>query len=162
MKSGEGNYQDLLDAAELAQIFPGVTGQVRITSPNSLNYNCLSWVVGEVDKWFDPTPHCVGYHWPSGVEREWTISTIRKLLALYGFTENANDTSLEAGFIKVAFYVDESGEPTHFARQLPNGKWTSKLGELYDVEHDSAENLECLDYGKVHVVVKMKVRRPVC
>ena len=55
-------------------------------------------------------------------------------------------------------YANEEGSPTHFSRQLPNGNWTSKLGELIDVEH---ENLDCLEgtegYGKVVLILKKQV-----
>ncbi|MEG3937912.1 hypothetical protein QT995_07080 [Microcoleus sp. S36b_A3] len=43
---------------------------------------------------------------------------------------------LEVGYQKIGLYVDSKGIPTHAARQLPNGKWTSKLGWLEDIEHE--------------------------
>jgi hypothetical protein len=36
---------------------------------------------------------------------------------------------------KVALHA-KHGCPTHIARQLPNGRWTSKLGRWEDIEHD--------------------------
>ena len=36
---------------------------------------------------------------------------------------------------KLAIYGDEHGF-THVARQLENGRWTSKLGEQWDIEHE--------------------------
>ena len=38
--------------------------------------------------------------------------------------------------IKVAIYGDAEGY-THTSRQLPDGKWTGKIGKLQDIEHDS-------------------------
>jgi len=48
------------------------------------------------------------------------------------------DGTLEPGFEKIVIYV-LSGTPTHAARQLNSGLWTSKLGQQVDVEHDTPE-----------------------
>ena len=34
------------------------------------------------------------------------------------------ELQLEPGFEKIALYADNSGKPTHAARQLDNGRWT--------------------------------------
>lgn len=39
------------------------------------------------------------------------------------------------------------GIPSHAARQLPNGRWTSKCGQAEDIEHD-LRDLEGRLYGK--------------
>jgi hypothetical protein len=36
----------------------------------------------------------------------------------------------------IAFFVDGDGQLAHAARQLQSGRWTSKLGDLEDIEHD--------------------------
>jgi hypothetical protein len=41
---------------------------------------------------------------------------------------------LESGYEKIAIYTS-GGEPKHASRQLPNGRWTSKLGRHEDIEH---------------------------
>jgi hypothetical protein len=38
---------------------------------------------------------------------------------------------------------------TYVARQLPDGRWTSKLGQLEDVTHATTDALEGSDYGEV-------------
>ena len=48
------------------------------------------------------------------------------------------------------------GEPTHAARQLPNGKWTSKLGRWEDIEHD-LEGLTGEMYGSVQQILKRQI-----
>ncbi|KYC37161.1 hypothetical protein WA1_46890 [Scytonema hofmannii PCC 7110] len=52
------------------------------------------------------------------------------LYQTFGYTR-CNSFELESGFQKIAIYTKPSGEldgvPTHVARQLPNGRWTSKL-----------------------------------
>jgi hypothetical protein len=153
------NYQELLDAADVAACLPNIVGKYQRTSDPTIKYNCLAWAVGVQWAWFDPVDRCAGYYWPEGIEREWTIPAIRKVLARFGYKEESSSPDLEEGYIKVAFFVDSSGEPTHFARQLENGKWTSKLGELIDVEHDALECIEGDDphYGKVQFFLKKKV-----
>ena len=46
-------------------------------------------------------------------------------------------------------YGDDLGEVRHAARQVPNGKWASKMGDLADIEHDSPEVVEGVLYGTV-------------
>ncbi len=60
----------------------------------------------------------------------------------------------EKGFIKIALFAKDN-IPTHAARQLPNGLWTSKLGILEDVRH-SLSAISGGIYGSVVVVMKRK------
>lgn len=48
---------------------------------------------------------------------------------------------LEAGFEKVAIYLDHEAD-VHAARQQPSGKWTSKLGLKEDLDHNTLRALE--------------------
>jgi len=66
----------------------------------------------------------------------------------------------ENGFEKVAIYVDDSGEPTHAARLLPSGVWTSKLGRGEDIEHETVEVVEGKLYGKAKSFLKRP--NPLC
>jgi hypothetical protein len=66
---------------------------------------------------------------------------------------------LENSIEKVAIYVDDAGGPTHAARQLADGTWTSKLGEWEDIQHNTLEAMEDsgglgLGYGKVALVLR--------
>ncbi len=63
--------------------------------------------------------------------------------------ELCSDGSLQEGFEKVAIYESLSGYVLHMARQLPTGRWTSKLGGLEDIEHASPAELEGREYGAV-------------
>lgn len=62
--------------------------------------------------------------------------------------EPCDNGNLEDGFEKVAIY-ELDAEVTHMARQLPSGRWTSKIGRLEDIEHASPINLEGSEYGTV-------------
>ena len=60
------------------------------------------------------------------------------------------DGALESGIEKVALYATVMGpiqSPTHAALQLQNGKWSSKLGDFEDIEHDTPEVLHSPLYG---------------
>ena len=68
------------------------------------------------------------------------------------------DGSLEAGWEKVALYATDEG-PTHAARQLPTGRWTSKLGPDDDIEH-ALEGLCGPAYGSVVQFLRRPVGGP--
>src|SRR5260370_20433968 len=97
----------------------------------------------------DPTPRP---HWPAGVAREVTISAFLTAFLTLGYTVCA-DESIEPGFEKLAIFADSAGIPTHAARQLSTGRWTSKLGQVEDMEHD-LRALEGHLYGAVAVLLK--------
>jgi|GEM_PF-3681614 len=47
--------------------------------------------------------------------------------------EVCDNVELEPGFEKIALYAGADGIPTHAARQLQAGPWTSKLGRMEDI-----------------------------
>lgn len=152
------NYQSRLDEANVEEQLPNIVGQYVRTSDPTIDYNCLAWAVELTDTWIDPTGRCVGYSWPKGIERDWSVPAYKKVLAYYGYVDECPDGSFEDGFVKIAMYVDEDGRPSHFARQVQGGNWTSKLGELIDVVHSS---LSCVagnepHYGQVSHFFKRK------
>jgi hypothetical protein len=61
--------------------------------------------------------------------------------------EVCNGLHLEHEFEKVVLYA-LSGKPTHMARQLNDGKWASKLGKSYDIEHITPSTVEGALYGQ--------------
>lgn len=64
-----------------------------------------------------------------------------------GFAE-CFDGTLESGFEKVALY-GSAFMSTHAARQLPDGRWTSKLGKAEDIAHDTPDDVTGGLYGEV-------------
>lgn len=72
--------------------------------------------------------------------------------ASLGYTV-CEDEGLEAGYEKVALFADATGRPTHAARQLSGGRWTSKLGTAEDIDH-GLYDLEGAIYGAVVLVMK--------
>jgi hypothetical protein len=67
-----------------------------------------------------------------------------------------SDSDAEQGYEKIAVYGLD-GEYTHVARQLETGKWTSKIGALEDIEHDTLEGLIGTEYGPVEKLLRRKI-----
>lgn len=103
-----------------------------ITSPADRRYNCIAWAAGDQTRWWWPDASECG-HWPDGVAREWTTSAFIAAFATLGYAP-CSSSELEQGVEKIALYVS-NGRPTHAARQLPDGTWTSKCGRAEDIRH---------------------------
>jgi len=69
-----------------------------------------------------------------------------------GYTP-CDDTSIEPGFEKVALYATPDLLVKHAARQLSNGRWTSKIGDEIDIEH-VLDGLTGQHYGAVVQILK--------
>jgi hypothetical protein len=117
----------------------------QITSPMDPTYNCIAWAVGDTARWWWPDPGGFDY-WPPGVPRDRTLDVFLRAFATAGFVP-CSDGLPEQGWVKVALYASHEG-PTHAARLLANGRWTSKLGPDEDIEHDLAGLVGAL-YGSV-------------
>ncbi len=120
------------------------------TSPADLSYNCFAWAVGENNRRWDPF---YPWFWPQGCPREVTISAFVQVFATLGY-KPCSDGRRETGHEKIVLYTQKN-IPTHAARQLKNGRWSSKLGKDIDIEH-KVRDLEGRCYGKV----TMYFRRP--
>ncbi len=125
--------------------------EYTVTSPKSQEYNCFAWVAGDRERWWQPTPEDE-FYWVEGVPRSETLSAYIQAYQTLGYTSCESEV-LEIGYEKIALYVDDRGVPVHAAKQLPNGKWSSKLGWLEDIEHE-LEGLIGERYGKVGQILK--------
>lgn len=127
-----------------------------VTSPQTTTYNCIAWSLGLNNRWFWPDKGGQ-YYWPDEIPREANVEAFALCFSKLGFEESDNP-SLEKSYEKVALFVDNQSNPTHAARQLPNGMWTSKLGRENDIEHNDLDGI-CGDYyGKVFKIFKRKVK----
>lgn len=134
---------------DVAGLFPKLKNCTwEITSAESVLYNCVAWAMHEKRRNWWP----VFYYWPPGAVREETVEACRQAFAIFGF-EVCNSSDPEEGFEKVALYA-KGVEFTHVALQLPNGQWSSKLGELEDIQHGTLQALEGGDYGNVALVMR--------
>lgn len=142
-----------MQSPDLDQAFPSLRGTgYEITSPETRDYNCIGWAASDSANWWQPDP--LGqYYWPVGVPRANTLQAYEQAFAQLGFIP-CGTIEYEAGFEKVAIYLNGVQEVTHMARQLPDGKWTSKLGPSYDIAHDTLQDLEGQWYGTFHHVLR--------
>jgi hypothetical protein len=142
--------------------FPNLKNEgYQVTSPPESYYNCIAWAAGDPDRYWSPIPRDQsdsGYagqyeeYWP-GVKQENTVESWMDALAKIGF-EACSAANPESGIQKIAIYTDDQGEPQHVARQLPNGGWTSKLGDDCDIEHKTLTALEGEQYGHARFFMK--------
>jgi len=136
----------------LRALFPGLRNSIfDITSDPDKKYNCIAWAADDTNNYWWPAGR--GY-WPSGAPRIVTLDAFISAFGTMGYRVCENDL-YEEGFVKIAIFVRENGSPTHAARQLPNGKWTSKCGKYKDIEHDL--NALCglhPAYGKIACYMK--------
>jgi hypothetical protein len=137
----------------LEHVFPGLAhGDYRITSPADADYNCIAWAVGETGKWWWPGPDVEREYGPPDIPREATLAAFQAALGVLGYVVCDGDHS-EPGFEKIALFADAQGKPTHAARQLANGRWSSKLGKREDLEH-ALHDLTGTVYGSVALLLK--------
>lgn len=135
---------------KLRRLFPQLFGtEYRITSKRTRRYNCLAWAIGDTAFWWDAGP---GGVWPEGVLDDGSVLAAIRFFEHFGYIP-ATNADLELGVQKIAIFGDATGY-THAARQLSDGRWSSKLGKLQDIEHHTLENLCGSRYGTVVQIVK--------
>ena len=134
---------------DLNDIFPNLS-RYRITSPPSLQYNCVAWALEIANQWWshDRT-------WPDSVPRSLKADALEQVFETMGYAV-CDSGEIEPGYEKIAIYA-QNGEWTHAARQLTDGGWSSKLGPFEDITHPSPESLTGGIYGNVHCIM----RRPI-
>ena len=123
----------------------------RICSPESNQYNCISWAAGMTDVFC--WPNNLSF-WPLTCPCEDTEDAFVKFFAMLGYKPCESENQ-EKGVEKIALYI-QGNRVKHAARQLNNGKWTSKLGSSFDIEHE-LKDLEGDKYGEV----VLYLRRPI-
>lgn len=136
--------------------------EYQVTSCETSKYNGIAHAAGKSDKWWwpDDPPS----YWPPGIAKNETLENFILAYGTEGYVKCDHlNSQLEPGIEKVAIYVDKYGAPTHAARQLADGSWTSKLGEWEDIQHKTLEAIEDKDglglgYGKVAVILSRERR----
>jgi hypothetical protein len=111
----------------------------------------LAWAAGHDDLWWQRPPD--GW-WPPNILADGSVAAAIRLFEHLGYQcTDVTDQGPEEGVEKVAIYGDDQGY-THAARQRPGGGWTSKIGKLQDIEHDTLESLTGSDYGTVVQIMR--------
>ncbi len=116
-----------------------------VDHPPDGRYNCVAWAAGRTDAWWWPGDPA-GY-WPPGVPDELTVAAVVAALGTVGYSP-CLDGRPEPDVEKAAVYA-RGGVPTHVARQLPDGRWSSKLGRDCVVSHATPGSVEGAVYGTV-------------
>jgi len=137
--------------SDCRQSFPNLSNKNHsIASQVTDNYNCIAWSLGIDNRWMWPGD--LDSFWPSVVVGADELEAVIQLYLDRGY-EKCESGELEVGYKKVAVYVKED-RPLHVALQLESGQWTSKLGSMEDIEHDTLEVLEGEFYGKATIILK--------
>lgn len=138
--------------------FPNLTSsEYKITSPDTVAYNCVAWAAEDDKQWWWSDAQNEEY-WPPNVLRKPTLEAFVQAFQTLGY-EVCQADNLEDGFQKIAIYIGSDEKPKHVARQLPNGKWTSKLGQYEDIEHDTLQGIAGEPgYGTVTCIMKKPLK----
>ncbi|RIK80189.1 MAG: hypothetical protein DCC68_11550 [Planctomycetota bacterium] len=157
MKARRREQQRIRSEVELE--FDGLRGtKWRLTSKQTPRYNCIAWAVGEKHR---PWDLLRGY-WPDGVPRTGCLTSLIAAYQTKGF-EICDEAPLEydQSFDKVVLYGVQTGsghEWQHAAKLMPNGMWSSKLGNWVDIQHEQPEHVNHADYGEPLVYMRKAKR----
>lgn len=133
-------------------------------------YNCIAWAVEDPrngnlldSRFWWPEGHYT--YWPTWINpKENTVECFVRTFRWFGY-EVCSNSKVESGYDKLVLYAIHAAtrapcapprnwrnmrewEPTHMARQLPDGTWTSKLGGAEDITHFTLDAVE--SYGPPH------------
>ncbi|WLA78991.1 DUF7689 domain-containing protein [Bradyrhizobium elkanii] len=112
--------------------FPSLSNVAdKKTSESTTRYNCIAWAFEDNRKhWW---PNHKRSFWPMSALGQSAMGAFEKWFEADGW-EICSGPEFEPGFKKIALY-GIAGQPTHAARQLASGLWTSKLGNDIDLSH---------------------------
>jgi hypothetical protein len=154
---GEKDKDTVNEQTKYGKKFPGMrSSDYSITSPATPEYNCIAWAAGNTEAWWWPDRNSL-YYWPPEIPRTETLQAFIQAYELLGYTL-CEDVDYEKGLEKIVLYADSNRKPTHAARQLSSGYWTSKLGQLEDIEHSTLDSLTGLYYGSIAIFMKRPIK----
>jgi hypothetical protein len=143
-----------------ARKFPNLkeNNSVITSNNNNYNYNCIAWAVGKNDEWWWPDGR---EYWPPKVPRKLIVSAFVQAFAAVGYVRCKNGDH-EVGFEKIAIYASTTATgkwvPEHAARQLIDGRWTSKMGLDEDIEHLTVNDVGGPGYGRAVCYMRRPLR----
>lgn len=124
----------------------------RKTSDETDLNNCAAWAAGYASRWMQPKTE--SWHlWPDGAPNDYKAESFVRAFELVGFQKCA-DGSREDGYSKIAIFAKKDGEFGHAAKLMPDGLWSSKLGDWEDISHTTLDLLESESYGNVKWFMK--------
>jgi hypothetical protein len=123
-----------------------------VTSDDNSWHNCIAFAYG--DKTLRYWPNLPDYYWPSDLPKSATVETFKMLFSKKGYGPCQDGTYIE-GYEKIAIFADPQGAPKHASLQIGSGKWASKLGLWYDIEH-TEHAVSGGSYGKIVAYMQRK------
>jgi hypothetical protein len=122
--------------------FPHLGHEYEVLGPATKVYNCIAWSIGITNRWV----------WPARPGQPATVRDFDELYGRYGYRRvKGLNFDKAVGSDKLVLYVkrkpDGTIEPTHGARQLSDGSWSSKLGQLPLIRHLDPDDLDGASYG---------------
>jgi len=140
---------------QLEDLWPNLSSEgYEVKSIATERYNCIAFAADDPSvNWWPAANEADGY-WPIS-QREVSLACFKEAFASLRYEECGD--GLEKDFEKIAIYVFD-GLPTHAAKQLPDGRWKSKLGFEEDIEHNSVKAIEDeVCYGKAVLYMKRPI-----
>ena len=118
--------------------FTSMRGEFEVQGARTSRFNCIAWSLGITSTWINPPKTWAGCDQLNGQYGYQRIGTL--------------DFTYTKGYEKVVLYgkVNAWGQVTEFthqARQLRDGTWTSKLGQLATIRHVTPDTLNGQGYG---------------
>jgi hypothetical protein len=131
--------------------FPRLGEEFEVLAPASVMYNCIGWSLGNTGAWV----------WPTDGQQPAYLPNFDALYRYYGFRRvKGLEFRRWPGHDKVVLYAvrksDGSIQPTHAARQMPDGSWSSKLGSLPLIRHLHPNDIAGPSYGVPYVIYVRK------
>jgi len=157
-----GHRDDLVARQQFENLVPALPrpnlrdGNYRLTSEMDFFYNCIAWAAGENRYPWWPSPRN-RYYWPI-TDRKVTIENFVAAFSTLGYQPCGKDGRHQRRYERIALYAI-GRTPKHMARQLTTGRWTSKLGNLRDITHARAEDVEGKIYGRVVLYLRRQRQR---
>jgi hypothetical protein len=150
--------------ADIDREFPGLAATgYQITSEATIVYNCIAWAVGDTSRWWECDEEgpidVPGVYWPEGAKYGFSLDALISAYETRGYSI-CQDAGLEEGFEMLALYA-EKGESRHAAKQLDDGRWSSKLGELEDVSHANPGDISGQCYGAVACFMRRRIQHDI-
>jgi len=169
IKDSEVNRLDPEEMSETAKKIMSINLEIngfnncKVVGYPSHAYNCIGWAFGDNTRWWWPS--FGGCFWPKKcVVEDHTVfggmnelESFKKLFE-YAGAESTMDDKPEEGFVKLAVYKGHKNI-THLARLLPDGTWTSKMGDCAKVVNDEPYDLSGGAYGRVAEIIKIPTEK---
>jgi hypothetical protein len=136
-----------LETASERTSFPRLGAAYEVLGKATPAYNCVAWALGRDDRWI----------WPAAQGHAAGFDDFDALFRTHGYRRlSALNYDRAAGYDKLVLYAKRNGsgalEPTHSARQLADGSWSSKLGKLPLIRHLHPDDIDGGTYGQAHAV----------